>query len=162
MTGDGNCLFRSFSYIIFGTQSKHVQVQMMLVDLMAQNASYFHCYCHPSSVEEHTKRMRNNFTWGTHAEIFAMALYSQKPVFTAMENGLHDKYYWAQYKCNKKANTELVLPSSKIALPANLSHFEICHVNGNHYDVVLTAEQSISCTPPYVGESSACTSINLT
>ena len=70
------------------------------------------------------------------AEIRALSLYSQMPVFVAMEKE-PGQYYWAQYKCIKKANTELALPSAQIAQPGNLSHFEICHVNGNHYDALF-------------------------
>ena len=113
MTDDGNCLFRSFSFIIFGTQSNHFQIRIMLVDLMAQNASYFNSHCHPLSVEEHTKQMRNNYIWGRHAEIRALSLYSQMPVFIAMEKE-PGQYYWAQYKCIKKADTELALPSAQL------------------------------------------------
>ena len=160
MTGDGNCLFRSFSYFIFNTQERHLHLRSVLVEFMDLNSSHFTSYCLPSTVQEHTCRMSQNFIWGTHAEILAKSLYFGKPVFVAMKKA-EESFYWAKYgDCQTNVN-QIVFPSVEPKLTTELSHFEICHVNCTHYDIVLhQVNNNLSCTPPFVGSQS--TSIDLT
>ena len=47
--GDGNCLFRCFSHIFYGSQETSIY---MIVDFMILNMYLFTAYCHPATVEE--------------------------------------------------------------------------------------------------------------
>ena len=67
ITGDGNCLFRCFSLILFGDQDQHLRAQTSLVDFIKKKPSFFTTYCLPLTVPGHSQRMANNFAWGTHA-----------------------------------------------------------------------------------------------
>ena len=96
--------------------------------------------------------MSNNFVWGTHTECFALSLYFGKPMFVALNKG--EEYYWAKYMCRKQDNKPVVFQSHEVKLPADLSHFEVCHVNDCHYDVILSADGSIPHIPPYTGDAS--------
>ena len=46
---------------------------------------YFNHLYHPLSVETRVHRMQQMSTWGTHAEIKAMALYFNLPVYVAVQ-----------------------------------------------------------------------------
>ncbi len=65
IVGDGNCLFRSFSFILFEVESKHFDIRKLLVQFVSLNPSHFQPYCFPSTVEAHTDKMKNNHVWGT-------------------------------------------------------------------------------------------------
>ena len=161
IVGDGNCLFRSLSFIIFGKQEKHFEVRTFLVQFISMNPSYFKTYCLPLTVQDHVKQMENNFVWGTHAEIFAVSLYFTKPVYVALykDKDGNGPYYWAKYMCREGIN-QLHFTSETMKLPNQLKHLELCHVNGNHYEVVLNTNKTLPLSPPYTGDSSC--SINLT
>ncbi len=120
---------------------------------MVLNPTYFNSYCHPLTVEEHTRKMRNNFVWGTHAEIFSLSLCFRKPVFVGLNKKGH-MYYWAKYMCLEEDDKQVVFPPNEIELQSGLHHFEICHVNNCHYDVSLTAAGSIPHIPPYIDDKS--------
>ena len=67
-----------------------------------------------------------------------------------MDKG-NNKYYWAKYCKSPTQDANLVFPAdSLITFPTDISHIEICHVNNNHYDVVINADGSIPKTPPTV------------
>ena len=153
--GDGNCLFRSFSFILFQKESKHFDIRKLLVQFITLNPSHFQSYCFPLIVKAHTDKMKDNHVWGTHVEIFAFSLYFVIPVFVAMDKGIN-KYYWAKYCKSPTQDANLVFPAdSRITFPTDISHIEICHVNNNHYDVVINADGSIPKTPPYSGTASS-------
>ncbi len=154
IVGDGNCLFRSFSFIMNSSEDSHLDVRSQLVDFILLNASYFQEYCIPSTVAAHARSMRNLFVWGTHVEIYAMSLYLGVSVFVAMHKG-NGQYYWAKYKLSQK--TKLLLPTgTRLSLPMNTEHIELCHVNNCHYDVPVLSCGSISVCPPYIGDTSVC------
>ena len=152
--GDGNCLFRCFSHIFYCSQEKHFQLRSLIVDFMILNMSLFTAYCHPATVEEHTSRMKRNYEWGTHAEIFAFAIYFKVPVYTAIQSTqFGSPYYWAKF--SSLPAEDVIYPQNIISLPPRVNHFEICNINNNHYDVVLTSNNSFPSTAPYVGDTSS-------
>ncbi len=147
-------MFRSFSYILFKTETNHLDIRKLLVEFIGLNCSLFRSYCHPLSVKDHIDKMKNNYVWGTHAEVFALALYFSIPVFVAMERSNHE-YYWAKYGMSQTPS--VIFPTDFHAtLPNDLGHVEICHVNRNHYDVVINAvDSSLPKTVPYNGTASS-------
>ena len=54
--------------------TKKENIRTTLVDFILKNQPKFDTYCHPSTVVDHVSRMRQNGEWGTHAELFAVAL----------------------------------------------------------------------------------------
>ena len=156
--GDGNCLFRCLSLMLFGTQDRHFDVRTILVKFIALNPSYFSAYCHPSTVKCHVNRMANYSEWGTHTEIFAASLYLKHPIFVAVcKNSVQHEYYWAKYQCLPTPGNDVVFPDQSYGqLPQGIKHsVELCHVMDNHYDcVVLISDKSFSLIPPYIGDLS--------
>ncbi len=138
IVGDGNCLFRSFSFILFEVESKHFDIRKLLVQFVSLNPSHFQPYCFPSTVEAHTDKMRNNHVWETHVEIVALSLCFAIPVFVAIDKGNNNKYYWAKYCKFPTQQANLVFPAEPhFTLTTDKSHIEICHIYNNHYDAVL-------------------------
>ncbi len=65
-------------------------------------------------------------------------------VFVAMERS-NREYYWAKYGMSQTPCENLIFPTNFHAtLPNDLDHAEICHVDRNHYDVVISAVDSSS------------------
>ena len=102
--------------------------------------------------------MRNNHVWGTHAEIFAVSFcFPQKPVFVATNKG--SMYYWAKYECKVQEDLQVTFSTATQLPIVSQNHFELCHVNHSHYEVVFSSDGDLPHTPPYVADSS--TSIKL-
>ena len=100
------------------------------------------------------RRMKNNFVWGSHVEIFAASLYFSKPVFVATCK-TNQEYYWAKYHC--QLTSEKVLYGTNYQpLPTVIEYsIELCHLNNNHYDCSISiGSNSFSVAPPYIGDSS--------
>ena len=158
ITGDGNCLFRCFSFFLFGSQDRHLQVRSLLTEFMTLNPSHFTAYCHPSTVRDHVCRMKLNYVWGTHAEIRAMALCFNIAVYVALQKSVDGEYYWVKYSASEETLNQLV----KSTLPADhelpSGHIEIHNVN-SHFDIILDDRSAaFPATPPYTGDCSSSSS----
>ena len=94
--GDGNCLFRAFSYIITGSESQHMSVRQAILDHMISIAHFMdrHIVGY-SSIQDYIadKKMDQEFTWGTDIEMLALAHLLQTPVISYSVQ--HD--VWARY-----------------------------------------------------------------
>ena len=75
--GDGNCLFRTLSFIITGSEEQHTLVHEAILHHMLQIAHFMlsHHINDHSSVSEYIKHtcMDQDGTWGTDIEILTLA-----------------------------------------------------------------------------------------
>ena len=75
--GDGNCLFRSFSSIVTGVQTEHLEIRAAILGHMKENeACMVSCgLVSDKGVQDYirSRRMDKDGTYGTDVEIFAMA-----------------------------------------------------------------------------------------
>ena len=55
--GDGNCLFRAQSYLLFGSEDHHQQVRRTLVEFTVINRDALSNYC-LTSIDEHAAHMK--------------------------------------------------------------------------------------------------------
>ena len=142
--GDGNCLFRSFSFILVGTEENHQSVRASIVDVIEKNPKPFAPLCHPSTVVKHNiiDKMKKNYTWGTDVEIFALSALLCKPIYVAVQGS--KQYYWAKYMLGTTTVPANNLPWQVF----QNNHLEICHVNSNHYDVCVTSDGQLPGTAP--------------
>ena len=146
--GDGNCLFRSFSFILFNTEDKHPYLRQAIVEVITLNEDCFKSYCLPNTVLEHAKKMKNNYVWGTQAEIFALSVLVFRPIFVAtVKRDL--TYYWANHMCSHSSQFKFTPLKDLHENLEKLSHLEICNVGGVHYDVALTKDGQFPTTPPF-------------
>ena len=84
-------------------------MRLVLVEFMALNPTYFTACCHPSSVQSHVCQMKQNYVWGTQAEILTATLFFKKPVYVALQKSECGEYYWAKYS-SKTNEQQLSLP----------------------------------------------------
>ena len=153
--GDGNCLFRCFSFYIFGNEDQHFTIRSLLVQFVENNPESFTAHCHPLSVGDHVKKMKLNYVWGSHCEILAAALLFKVSVFVALRKSDGGPYYWAKFSSR---DTNFNLPQGIEALTVP-HHIELCHL-GNHYNVVMSSNGSLPQTLPYQDDKSSNQSSN--
>ena len=93
--GDGNCLFRSFSYFITGSEEQYRRVREVILNHMVDIGHFMLFHHLPSrytSIDEyiHDTEMDRNFTWGTDIEILTMAHLLNTRVFVYnMKTGVY-------------------------------------------------------------------------
>ena len=97
MYGDGNCLFRAFSYILTGSEDQHLAVRYAALDHMINNAQYFlgHHLTGHNSVQSYiaSTGMDRDGTWGTDMEMLSLAHLLQTPVHSYS----HQHGQWQRY-----------------------------------------------------------------
>ena len=110
--GDGNCLFRSLSYIITGSEDQHFMLRTAIVQHMLSIPSMLIGYgtdgqpncinlmCHArqfDSVEDyiHQTEMDRNGKWGTNVEMACLAHLISSPVYCYDASQRH--HIWAAY-----------------------------------------------------------------
>ena len=82
--GDGNCIFRSFSFQLTGNQDNHISVRTLLLRFENLNPSAFQPYLTPinyPTMAEHISHVQKPDVFGTHLEILAIATFYNVPVY---------------------------------------------------------------------------------
>ena len=91
MRGDGNCLFRAFSYILFGVQSYHVLVRDYIVGFMKNRKDLFErVEATPIGSYIAESHMSEVGTWGTELEILAFATMLNTTIYVYCPQGKKD------------------------------------------------------------------------
>lgn len=73
MIGDGNCLFRSISYQLYGTQDRHQEVRQLCVEQLAtERAQYSLYYDTEEEFDRYVEGMKKACTWGDEIALKAM------------------------------------------------------------------------------------------
>lgn len=71
--GDGNCLFRSISYNLFGKQIYHMYIRQACVDYMLKYKNEYSIYFEEGKFTKYIKNMLNDGYWGDELCIKAIA-----------------------------------------------------------------------------------------
>ena len=97
-TPDGNCLFRSLSYLLVSNQRKHDVIRHYICEFIAEESNWEKLkpliekkYTSGADYVKRTE-MANNATWGTEVEIFVFAMITGKDVVVHA----HDR--WLRYQ----------------------------------------------------------------
>ncbi|KAJ8041126.1 hypothetical protein HOLleu_11855 [Holothuria leucospilota] len=126
--GDGNCFFRSLSYLILESEAKHHIFRDLTVKAIQKN----HLPSKALTVQQYiqTSKMSHNNTWATEVEILAAASLLQTDIYVFALSGHHWK--WLRYPQSGSLSTEV--NSTKRAI-------YLVNTNSDHYDIV----HSINC-----------------
>mmetsp|Transcript_41779 Transcript_41779/g.67091 ORF Transcript_41779/g.67091 Transcript_41779/m.67091 type:complete len:293 (+) Transcript_41779:47-925(+) len=71
---DGNCLFRSISFNLFGSQGKHMDIREKVVEAIEQDEEHFSLFIHEDeSFQDYCQRMREDGEWGGNMELTSLS-----------------------------------------------------------------------------------------
>ena len=150
---DGNCLFRTFSHIICGSEDQHMAVRLAFLDHMASERvaplllrGHLHGY---ASIAEYTtaKKMDRDGFWGTEVEMLALAHMLHSTVYSYVcQPGTWNQYsptnvehtaMYFQSPCTSDIVLTILMWSALFETPSDLTLaglLPICLVCGtSHY-----------------------------
>ena len=142
--GDGNCLFRSFSYQLVGTEDEHITVRTLSVRFQNLNQSVFKPYLstiNQPTMTKHINHVETPGIFGTHMEILAMATYYGVPVFyCCLQGHSQQQCRWHCRPISSKDNhlryPELAgSPLEHVEPP---THFELSYMHNTHYNSIVS------------------------
>lgn len=134
--GDGNCLFRALSKVIYNTESCHEELRQAIVDLMEKYPKDFEQFIDEKSFHLHIISMRKDGTWGTQAEIYGAATLLQRDIYILSPDPSGQQYRWLLFSPRFKLEDVDSFDSCYITL---------CHTNGNHYDRIAPLIGKCNC-----------------
>ena len=92
--GDGNCMFRTFSYAFLNREEHHFHLRSHIVRTINLNQKVFSEYLMPinkPTIKEQVEHMLRDHVWGTHLEVKAAATLFQIPIYCCTQQSLqHD------------------------------------------------------------------------
>ena len=142
---DGNCLFRSFSKGLLGTERFHYSIRSVLVSFIIRNALYFDEHTkarNQTSVQAYCQQMGKQGEWGTDIEILAMATILQVLMYAyTLHHQSETFYHWIRYKPfhPAKFDTSALERLMHMTKPPYY-HLELLHLNKCHYDLIVSAQ----------------------
>ena len=131
--GDGNCLFRTVSHQIYGTQEHHGLIRRACVDYMENEAAYFSNFVALSvggflTFADYLNNMRSDGEWGDEPEIQAMCEMYDRPA---------DVYvYDEEIGCRVVRRMHNVGESASVD-PATRQPLRLSFYGGGHYDSLV-------------------------
>lgn len=69
--GDGNCLFRCFSFVIYDNENQHRNIRLKIVDNVIKNWNFYKNFMTDLKPEEYEKKMSMNSVYGGETEIYS-------------------------------------------------------------------------------------------
>lgn len=150
--GDGNCLFRALSLVVYGSEMYHSKIRELLVNFVRSNADKFRVYVtRGTTLEDHLLHMQYSRTWGTQVELYAAASLFGRELYVYTPTVRADRQYiWTRIS-PLPPHVILIFPLRDEPWPKRLDeidHVELCHSSGIHFDVVADFEGQQCSTPP--------------
>ena len=98
---DGNCLYRSISKGLIGTEFYHFRVRTIILGSIYMNPQIFEPHIRqvgcPLPIRDYCVAMNKQGVWGTEIEISGVATLLQAPVYTFSEAGKVATSRWLKY-----------------------------------------------------------------
>ena len=146
---DGNCLYRSISKGLIGTEFYHFRVRTVILGFIYMNPQIFEPHIRqvgcPLPIRDYCVAMNKQGVWGTEIEILGVATLLQAPVYTFSEAGkvgtsLQPR--WLKYSPLQPAMKVISNHDRGVNQLVNMSkppdfHLELLHFKGSHYDLVI-------------------------
>ena len=150
--GDGNCLFRTLAYIMYGTEDLHAKMRSLLVDFVSKNQPLFQPLVISGKLEEHIQYMLHSRQWGTQVELQAASTLFQMDLYTLRQSPQTHEYGWTRYKPHEATNLQFPTENYPRTLNA-MDHMELCHTGGCHFDCIVDEENLFPLVCPRLPES---------
>ena len=144
---DGNCMFRSLSKGLLGTEKYHYRIRTTLFGFIYGNSKIFlphieQKYSCPVEIRQYCVSMDKSGIWGTEIELLAAATMLQAPVYTYTQLGTTGSYGWSKFHplapstnimCDYDAGVKKL-----VNMPKPLDwHIELFHFSRSHYDLIV-------------------------
>ena len=132
ITGDGNCLFRSFAYIITGSEDQHMAVRTAILQHMIDVGHFIlgHHVLNYSSIQDYIAdtNMDRESAWGTDIEMLTLPHLLQTPI---LSYNTQDRQ-WSKYAAHDLDRT---LNNNVTQMSMYLLH------RYNHFEVVCSVRK---------------------
>ena len=137
--GDGNCLFRSYSFQLFGSEEEHIAIRTAAIRLVNLNQSVFTPYLtslNKTTMEEHIQHVQRPSVFGTHIEILAIATLLNVPTFYCCQSGRAQQFRWhCVSPLTQEGLRQPDLSGSPLEDILPPTHFELHNI---HYDSIVS------------------------
>ena len=158
--GDGNCfLFRAVvAHIIYGTEDNHATVRPILVTFLCNNRPVL-------APQLHTKRKFLNNTLKRSPEkepgelkwssMLQQATINSPCTFSHHMHPQTNNYPWLLFEpeqCAHLCYGEHCTPPQTNSI---ITHIQLCHTAGDHFDCVLTLNNTLPTSPPQLDHTSS-------
>ena len=147
--GDENCLFRSYSFQLFGSEEEHISVCTAAARFENLNQSAFSPYLtsiNKATITEHIQHVQRPSVFGTHIEILAIATLFNVPTFYCCSNGRDLQYRWhCVTPLTQQGLRHPDLSGSPLENVQPPTHFELLYIHNVHYDSIVSANGEL-CT----------------
>ena len=138
--GDSNCMFRSLSHQIYGTEDEHQSIRLTLQQVLEENLDTYEKFWIQTDVSFplHVQKLKNQGVWGTHVELLAASDYYQIPVCIYTVRGLSENLTCTWHMFNSQPSRCSLSTSlhANLPLPFTQDHIELAH-STDHYDSVV-------------------------
>ena len=99
---DGNCMFRSLSKGLLGSEKYHYRIRTTLFGFIYGNSKFFlphieQKYNCSVEIRQYCLSMDKSGIWGTEIELLAAATMLQAPVYTYTHMGSTGTYWWSKF-----------------------------------------------------------------
>lgn len=152
--GDGNCLFRSLSLQLTGTQDHHLQLRRAIAEFERSNEVFekLNATINKTPFSSHLQNIQKTCVWGTNLEIIALSSLFQVDVYVATES-YHPAGHpvWLKYvpRTTPQDSTKLTTnlgPHLHTALQREW--IEVLHVKNSHFDSIKPLKPGATLTRP--------------
>ena len=151
--GDGNCLFRAVAHIVYGTQESHATVRRILVTFVSKNRPVLVKYVTNGSFEEHIRAVARE---GPGELKLSCTL--QQACTNYLYIFSHHTHHYRWLLIEPEQHTNLCYAENCAPPPQTnsiISHIELCHTGGDHFDCVLTLNNTLPTSPPQLDHTSS-------
>ena len=153
--GDGNCLFRALAHVAYGSENHHGIMRQILVAFLCKNRPVLLKYITTATFEEHIAAIIRQGAWGTQVELYAAASFYQLPLYLFSPHPKTNNYRWLLFEPEQRSQ---LLYGENCAPPqtnSTMTHIELCHTTGDHFDCVLTLNNELPNSHPQLDNTSS-------
>ena len=121
------------------------------VEFVKSNRKMFEPLVITETFDKHIERMTCAQVWGSHIELQAAASLFEMPVFistTGLGSQSEQGYKWTCYNPFPPEKLMFPPPQERPKTLDLLSHIELCHTGGCHFDCVLNKDLNFSLIQP--------------